>query len=544
MSFRTYLPADRKNSSPNLPIPGREAEMVKNSAGGYVFSVDCWKQLLRFLVLGTEGGTYYASQEKLTTTNTKNVDLCISTDGLRTVKTVVEVSQSGRAPKNDPALFVLARCAASPNSETRKAALEALPQVARIGTHLFHFAAYVDNMRGWGRGLRQGIGNWYQEKSDLALVNQITKYQQRDGWSHRDLLRLGHPKTTDPVRNAIYKYIVKGELPGNLNSKAIDYLSAVETLKKDISGSEVLRLMSIYNLPMEVIPTDKRNREVYEMLLETGGLTWLLRNLGNLSKQGILVDQNFSQVNKVCSRLTNPEDIKRARIHPIAILSALLTYSSGSGFRSSSSWSVSQKVVNALNDAFHIAFGNVEPTGKRILIGLDVSGSMTIGDIAGVPGLTPRQASAAMCMIQLAVEQNCIVKGFSHQLIDLSINPRATLNTVVAYLNTIPFGATDCSLPMRWAQQARADFDAFIIYTDNETGSAYGRNQWSPARSHPAQELTKYRSNFVRDAKLITVGMTATNCSIADPSDAGMLDVVGFDQATPQIIRDFIVGDI
>jgi 60 kDa SS-A/Ro ribonucleoprotein len=40
-------------------------------------------------------------------------------------------------------------------------------------------------------------------------------------------------------------------------------------------------------------------------------------------------------------------------------------------------------------------------------------------------------------------------------------------------------------------------------------------------------------------AKLIVVGMTVNNFSIADPSDAGMMDVVGFDTATPQLMADF-----
>jgi 60 kDa SS-A/Ro ribonucleoprotein len=35
------------------------------------------------------------------------------------------------------------------------------------------------------------------------------------------------------------------------------------------------------------------------------------------------------------------------------------------------------------------------------------------------------------------------------------------------------------------------------------------------------------------------VGMTSTGFSIADPNDAGMLDVVGFDAATPAVIGDF-----
>jgi len=41
-------------------------------------------------------------------------------------------------------------------------------------------------------------------------------------------------------------------------------------------------------------------------------------------------------------------------------------------------------------------------------------------------------------------------------------------------------------------------------------------------------------------AKLIVVAMTSNGFTIADPDDAGMLDVVGFDTATPQVISDFV----
>lgn len=55
------------------------------------------------------------------------------------MKRIVEISGSGRAAKNDPALFVLAMAASSTDEATRRAALDALPLVARTGTHLFHW---------------------------------------------------------------------------------------------------------------------------------------------------------------------------------------------------------------------------------------------------------------------------------------------------------------------------------------------------------------------------------------------------------------------
>jgi hypothetical protein len=40
-------------------------------------------------------------------------------------------------------------------------------------------------------------------------------------------------------------------------------------------------------------------------------------------------------------------------------------------------------------------------------------------------------------------------------------------------------------------------------------------------------------------AKLVVVGMALNGFTIADPDDAGMLDVVGFDTVTPNLIADF-----
>lgn len=105
------------------PIPGKT--MVRGGAGGYVFAVDDWIRLDRFLILGSDAPTYYASARELTKENAEAVVRCLKEDGQYVVNRIVEISEGGRAPKNDPALFALA-LAASPafaDVETRKAAL-------------------------------------------------------------------------------------------------------------------------------------------------------------------------------------------------------------------------------------------------------------------------------------------------------------------------------------------------------------------------------------------------------------------------------------
>src|SRR5215204_1009444 len=115
------------------PIPG--STQTANSAGGFAWAVDDWTRLRRFLILGSEGGSFYASQWTLTRENATAVWACIESDGARAVKEIVAISREGRAAKNDAAIFALAMAASATEDETRKLALDALPVVCRTGTH-------------------------------------------------------------------------------------------------------------------------------------------------------------------------------------------------------------------------------------------------------------------------------------------------------------------------------------------------------------------------------------------------------------------------
>jgi 60 kDa SS-A/Ro ribonucleoprotein len=523
---------NKKKTPQSEPIPG--SAQVPNSAGGFSFAVDDWTRLDRFLILGSEGGSYYTSERKLTLENAAAVQRVIAADGLRVVNRIVEISDAGRAPKNDPALFALALCVGTGDEATRRAALAALPQVARIGTHLFHFAAYVQPLRGWGRGLRTAVGRWYNEQPADRLAYQAIKYRQRDGWTHRDLLRLAHPKTTDATRNAIYHWVVDGwEGVGDEPhpDRVLATIWAFERAKATTDRADILRLIRDYNLPREAIPTGWLNDvAVWAALLEKMPLTAMIRNLGKMTSVGLLVPMSEA-AEMVAARLGQEEIIRKARVHPIAILAAQRVYANGKGVRGSLTWTPVQPIVDALDEAFYTAFGNVPASGKRWYLGLDVSGSMSGGMVAGVPGLTPRIASAAMALVTARTEAHYHMAAFQNTMVPLKISPRQRLDDVLKTVDKLPFGATDCAQPMLDALKHKIKADVFVIYTDSET--------WA-GTIHPVQALQQYRERMGIPAKLIVVGMVSNGFTIADPDDAGMLDVVGFDTATPAVMSDFV----
>ncbi len=508
------------------PIPG--SGQVPNSAGGYAFPVDDWVRLDRFLIHGTEGGSYYATEHGLTRDTAEAVLRCVNQDGSRAVARIREISHSGRAPRNDQALFALAMAAKLGDEPTRKAAFAAVPDVARTSTHLFQLAEAVQAFGGWGRATTRAVAGWYERENLVELTYQAVKYRQRDGWTHADMLRLSHPKAPSAAHRSLYAWIVDGTVPKD--GDALRQIDGFEELQKETSAVPAARLITEYRLPWESVPTELRSSpDVWAALLNDMPLTAMIRNLANMTRVGLVAPMTDA-TRKVVEDLKARERIRRARVHPMAILAALKTYEQGHGERGKHSWTPVEQVVDALNDAFYLAFDNVEATGKRWLLGVDVSGSMSMGTVSGVAGMTPRVATAAMTLVTAATEPQHVIMAFQDRFVPLGISPRERLDAVVRKTDGIPFGRTDCALPMLYATHNKIKVDVFVVYTDSET--------WF-GKVHPVQALRQYRERMGIPAKLIVQAFVANPFSIADPNDAGMLDVIGFDTAVPSLIHDF-----
>jgi len=539
-----------KQTPQSRKIPG--SSQVKNSAGGYSFKVDDWTRLDRFLVLGTEGGSYYASEQKLTVQNAEAVMRCIKADGVRTVQRIVLISDEGRAPKNDPAIFALAMCLKQGDLDTRRAASAAVPKVCRIGTHIFQFAEALQAFGGWGRLTAKAVAGYYNSKSADRLALDLFKYQSRNGWSHKDLLLKAHvgKHDQDKAHQALYRYIVAegslgkreviraskdGKVLSEASYKRLSkrdlprLVEGVEKAKASSSPKETAKLIVEYGLPRECVKTEHLNDlAVWDALLTSGQgmpLTAMIRNLGKMSSIGLTSPMSAAS-KYVVSRLRDAGAIQKARVHPMAILMALRTYEQGHGLKGSLTWKTDQNIVSALDKAFYLAFKAVEPTNQNWLLALDVSGSMG-ATIAGTP-LSAREASAAMALVTMNVEPayHCIGftsgghgRGFySHPgtrsmwggasgVSELNLHDRMSLRDAVAATSSLPFGGTDCALPMLYATTNKLEVDTFVVYTDSET--------WA-GNVHPVQALREYRQKMGRP---------------------------GFDTAAPNIMASFARND-
>lgn len=523
-------------------VPDRP-DQVKNNAGGFVFEIDKFSQLRRFLTIGSAGGTYYVSEKDLTTENgtlilelTRNVK-----DHKKMVDIIVEISLAGRAPKQNPTLFALAIACQKGETEGKQYARKQITKVVRTGTHLFIFARYLKQFGGWSRGLRKAVGNWYVEKDSDQLAYQLVKYRQREGYSHRDILRLTHPKIEEPSKRAVVEWALNKPAAAE---NVPDLLYAFDYAQRP--GEDIPRILESQRLPWEALPDSAMNDpKVWDQLLDNGmPITALLRQLPRLTNLG-MVPQMGGRTDDVIDQLLNRDRLRKARVHPFNVLVALKTYAGGRSLKGSGVWTPSAKIIDALDEMFYRSFEFVESTGKRTMDCLDISGSM--GQAAGDLPLTCREVTAALAMVSARTEPNQMTVGFTSKsgrntrdprdsaIQDLPISKRQRLDDVVRSISDLTFGGTDCALPMVEALHRGYEVDTFTIYTDNET---YHGN------IHPYQALAQYRKTSGIDARLVVVSITPTKFSIADPRDPGMLDISGFDAAVPTLISEFSKGAI
>ena len=467
--------------------------------------------------------------------------------GKAAIDETIAVSHEGRAAKNDPAIFVMALAASCDHADVRKYALDNLNKVCRIATHLFTFVTFVDALRGWGRGLRKAISNWYEFKTPAAVAFQACKYPQRKvegepSWSHRDLLRKIHLVPGSKDMEKVLKYIVKGkdgftsaQFGALKNNEATRYIWAHETAKKVETSKELVPMIKEYGLVRESIPNTLYDKKVWNALLDDMPMTAMIRNIRNMTKAGVLTPLS-SATKYVCETLRDDEKLHKARIHPLNVLAAMCAYSNqfSDAYYSDANlgYTPVPQILDALDDAFYKSFKNVEPTGKNILLAVDVSGSMSWGEVSGIRNMSPCVAAAAMAMVFARTEPNYYVMGFAHNFVDLKITAKDTIQTAMRKAQMNNFGGTDAAIAAQWALKNRVECDAMMILSDLET--------WC-GDIHVDQAMKQYRNQMnMPNSKLICVGMISNNYTLADPNDKNSLNVVGFDTSTPQLVNNFI----
>lgn len=531
------------------PIPGREAEMTRNNAGGFTFAKDLWTKLEDFIVLGTEGGTYYLGEDRLTSLNVSVVTQAIKTDGVRAVELATEISTARppRAFKNKPAIFVLAAALAQGDLETRRAVRARMYQVARTTDHLSAFWGYYKALSGKriGRIARGTLAGWFLNGTTDQVAFKALKARQRktpqgENLALLDVLRIAHPQADTCEREALF-----GWLAGNVSdAQAREQIPAIDdylTAQAVKSPREAVNVVRVRGVPWEYLPSEVLGSpQVWDALIDTIGITALIRNLARMTQIGTLKPLG-SATDKVVQRLCNAGELARGRVHPMDLFLALRVYNSGQAQPSPKApvrtWTPLPVISDALEESYELAFGNVRPTGKRLLAAVDSSGSMSStwgGTLSygGSPLGSPYEIGCAMAAMLARIEPNVHVIDVDTSVHASKVTRRINLREIASWRPS--GGGTNLSLPFEYAQRERLEVDGFIVFTDNET--------WAGNYYHPSEALESYRRRINPAARAVVASMTAAGHTIADPKDEGVLQMAGMDASLPKVATGFVRG--
>lgn len=521
-SYTSIISEQNTPQTKALPI---RTDMIKNNAGGFVFEASNHSKLERFLLLGTIGGTYYAGEKELTEASTIFLISELKNNSFKTLDTVDSYIQSSRLLKIDTALYILALACTHCDEVGKAYAYNLISRWCKTGTHLFQFVSMVNDLRGWSSGLRKGVARWYSNQSIDSLVYQTLKYQNRSGFTHKDVLRLSHVKAPNATVNEYYRFLV--DKPSEFSHKM---LNSWKQIKTETNENKIIESIKYGNLTWEMIPTDfLNNSKVLASLVVNMPMMALIRNLNRLTYSSTLdIPEAFSIV---YNKLTNSDEVFKSKIHPIFVLSAIKTYGSGKGDKGSKTWTPNQRIMDALQKTFEFSFKSLENnlvTGVKTLIAVDVSGSMNTA--ASGTNLKCTEASAALGLTNLKqiVDSNLIL--FDTSVYESGLGARHSYDEALRAINK-GGGGTDCSLAFSYALAKKIKYDAIVIYTDNET--------WA-GLTHGKVLLDNYRRSINPNVKVIEVSLVTNNCSLFPLDDLNVLRTVGFDSSLPQIINSFI----
>ena len=531
-----FFTQKKTNTPQNQPIPGREQEMIKGSSGGWMFDAGIWQMLRRCLLIGTAKSTYYAGKQELTEDFASVLQQGIAENPAKVAEEILYASD-GRAINNSAPILALVLLSMGETPEAKKAFQEIFPQVIRTGSHFYEWLSYTKSMRGFGKVIREVGKTWLSREDVKGLAYQLLKYQQRQGFSNRDALRLFHVNPPTENHRQLFEWVVKGweELPTEIPSEALAQIWWYEWLKRNPDKTH--EAIKKGHLTHEMAaPVGKMDKEAWQLLFNEMPIGAMLRNLGSLTELGVLQTNNTRRnLDRVEAVLNDKKHLRKGRIHPIDVLKALKTYKSGGSLgRSQKTWTPVPRIADILEKAVELSFDVVEPTGKVFMHAVDISGSMSYGVVNSV-GLSCCEIATTMALVTAKAEKNYMIRGFATDFRDLDITAKDSFTSAVAKASNQNFGGTDASVAYDWMIKHNFKADIVCFWTDSESWAGY---------KHPSQALAEYRKKVNPNVKAVYVTLAPYQITLVDPKDPLSWDLGGFDPGIPRIIQMLAMDEL
>lgn len=492
----------------SVKVNAKKWEQSTNEAGGAAFSFPDKLALAQFAVTGTFNNIFYTDAESQLT---KVKELTAKVDSVFLAKLAVYARESGYM-KDMPAFFLAVLHA---RGETDLLAT-VFPRVITSFKMLSNFVQIVRSgatgRKSFGSFTKRVIQNWLDKKNAQEVFNGSIGLSDP---SVADIIKMVHPKAGDPSKDAVYAYV----------TEAKNYESKMDNLPDDIQLFEKLKkgqATQIPNIPFRALTNVELSPKQWQSIAENMPFNTLRQNLNMLAKREVFKTQSF--VDKIAEKLSNHDLVKMSKVFPYQLYTAYLNMDDG----------IPSEIKNALQDAAEVATENVPSFGGKVVLAIDVSGSMAspvIGYVVGGVVSKMRCVDVAGLMASCVLRQNknarVIPFDTSNHVVDL--NSRDSIMSNAQKIARYGGGGTNCSLPLQLLNKEGAKADLVIYVSDNQSwaGRSYG----------VAEEWVIFKQRN-KNAKLVNIDIQPyPHTNLPDGKD--VLNIGGFSDVIWNTIEQF-----
>lgn len=481
------------------------AATASNDAGATAYALSPKAALARIAATGCITRTYYCSAE-VQLDRVLALANVVDTDFL--AQTAIYSRQKGFM-KDMPALL----CAALATRD-RDRLVEVFPQVIDNGKMLRNFVQIlrsgVTGRKSLGSAPKRLVRQWFERATERQLLNAAIGNDP----SLADVVKMVHPRPADKTREAFYAWLI---------GKPHDTSALPETIRA-YEAWKVSKEGEVPDVPFQMLTALDLSEKEWAAI--AGNAPWQMTrmNLNTFARHGAFKDKAL--VEKIAARLSDPAEVKRARVFPYQLLAAF-----------QNTGDVPAAIREALQDAMEIAIGNVPSIAGSVVVCPDVSGSMQMA----VTGYRKGASSKVRCINVAALVSAAFLRKnraarvlpFEVDVVKVKLNSRDSVMTNATTLAKIGGGGTNCSAPLALLNAEKASPDLVIFVSDNES--------WAdPKARRGTSMMVEWEKLKARNpkAKLVCIDIVP-NATTQAPDRKDILNIAGFSDQVFDIIASF-----
>jgi 60 kDa SS-A/Ro ribonucleoprotein len=511
---------------------------ARNEAGGRAYMFEPKHALAQLAATGCFNGAYYAQADEQLATLKTLIDQVADNAFLaklavysrqRAMMKDMPVALLLALSKRDPALFRTVFDRVVDNGRT----LRTLVQLLRSGQFGRKSLAYA---------LQQAVQRWL----NAASVEKLLSASIGNDPSLRDVLRLARPTPPDNARRALFGWLTDKPVEKWAPATEVDLPEEVMALaafrKAETAEAQILILGNLH-ARWDLLADTARGSAVWAAIAQRMGPQALRMNVNTLVRHGVLGrEANREMVDYVAARLADPDEIRRSRQFPYQFLAAYLNASD----------ELPQKIKAALHKAAEVACGNVPELPGPVVIGLDVSGSMSMP----ITGNRGRGATSKMRCVDVAAlfaaailrrNPESVVIPFDTAAYEAKVDPSDSVLSLATRLAKYGGGGTNCSLPLAAAntRYGQRRFAGCVLVSDQESWVGTGRGgstavmtEW---QAFVRNQVRLHGKDFA-GPRLVCIDLQPYTTTQA-PDRSDILNIGGFSDAVFSVVAAFLADD-